>query len=78
MTCFMSISGTLVATTARLFRELSTKKGLEWESAEEDVEFTLTGLEADTSYNIQVQAVNSAGAGQYSDILTASTAKERK
>ncbi|WAR24729.1 PTPRT-like protein [Mya arenaria] len=46
-------------------RELSTKKGLEWESAEAEVEYTLGGLEADTSYNIQIQAVNSAGAGEY-------------
>ncbi|XP_052778200.1 receptor-type tyrosine-protein phosphatase S-like isoform X1 [Mya arenaria] len=58
-------------------RELSTKKGLEWESAEAEVEYTLGGLEADTSYNIQIQAVNSAGAGEYSTILTTSTGRER-
>ncbi|KAH3848630.1 hypothetical protein DPMN_091010, partial [Dreissena polymorpha] len=58
-------------------RELSTKKGVQWESEEPEVEFTLTGLEPSTSYNIQIQGVNSAGSGDYSTILTASTAKER-
>lgn len=58
-------------------RELSTKKGVEWESGEDVVEYTLTGLEPVTSYNIQIQAVNSAGSGEYSEILTASTSEGR-
>ena len=35
-------------------RELSMKKGDAWESGEAKVEFSLTGLEPSTSYNVQV------------------------
>lgn len=38
-------------------KELSTKKGVEWESSEVKVEYTLTGLEPSTSYNIQVPEI---------------------
>ena len=35
-------------------RELSTKKGVEYQSGDYEVEYTLTGLDPVTSYNIQV------------------------
>ncbi|XP_060596915.1 receptor-type tyrosine-protein phosphatase F-like isoform X1 [Ruditapes philippinarum] len=58
-------------------RELSTKKGVEYQSGELEVKYKLTGLDPVTSYNIQVQAVNSAGSGEYSEILVASTSEGR-
>ena len=38
-------------------RELSIKKGVEWRSSRPVVEYTLTGLEPYTSYNIQVNII---------------------
>ncbi|KAL5021811.1 hypothetical protein ScPMuIL_000966 [Solemya velum] len=54
-------------------KELSTKKGIEWRSAAKHVEYILSGLEPHTKYHIQVQAVNKAGAGRMSEILTGET-----
>ncbi|KAK3576165.1 hypothetical protein CHS0354_016972 [Potamilus streckersoni] len=53
--------------------EVSTKKGVEYHSEEQMVEYTLIGLEPYTKYHIQVQALNAAGPGEYSDILTTMT-----
>ncbi|KAL4236769.1 hypothetical protein ACF0H5_005154 [Mactra antiquata] len=58
-------------------RELVTKKGVEYQSDEDIVEYTLTGLDPVTSYNIQIQARNSAGDGAQSEVLIASTSEGR-
>ncbi|XP_041359099.1 receptor-type tyrosine-protein phosphatase T-like isoform X2 [Gigantopelta aegis] len=48
-------------------------KGVEWRTTLPFVEFTLTGLRPHTDYQVQVQAVNSAGPGEPTPILTTKT-----
>ncbi|KAL8625684.1 hypothetical protein ACOMHN_043959 [Nucella lapillus] len=50
--------------------------GLEWRTQARAVEYKLTGLEPLTTYQIQVQAVNEAGTGEASAVLTVTTEED--
>lgn len=57
----------------RSWNQLSTKTGLHVTSNEEVTEHTLNDLEPNTEYNIEVQAMNSAGLGDPTIILVSKT-----